>query len=203
VSDTYGGWIQTYTGGTFTPTDPWPSYNSIDIFDIAHALSLAARWTGHTRRHFSVAQHSVLVARWLKEHGYSKSVQLAGLMHDASEAYLTDVARPVKVQLSDYKVIEDMLLSCLLPWAGLNPVLDDAIKVADDCLLVTESRDLLRKPPRSWTYKPKSGPMKQRLRYWSHLRAEFEFLRTWSELSGRKVSWTKWLKLKWEDYVRA
>jgi 5'-deoxynucleotidase YfbR-like HD superfamily hydrolase len=99
-------WIQTFTGRQFWPLDPRPE--DIELLDIAHALANKCRYTGHTRSFYSVAQHSVLV---------SEIVPAAdahwGLLHDASEAYLPDVARPVKRELAGFQEIENRLMGCV------------------------------------------------------------------------------------------
>lgn len=82
-------WIQTYTGRLFDPVTPDPK--SIVIEDIAHALSNICRFTGHSKWHYSVAQHCVLVSLYVPI-----GLELTGLLHDASEAYLTDISHPVK-----------------------------------------------------------------------------------------------------------
>lgn len=81
-------WICTYTGKKFFPLEPWAS--DVNILDIAHALSNTCRFTGHVRDFYSVAQHSVVVSMLCPEN------PMYGLLHDASEAYLCDVATPVK-----------------------------------------------------------------------------------------------------------
>lgn len=81
--------IYTFTGRTIRPLDPNP--DDIVIEDIAHALSQQCRFTGHTRKFSSVAEHSVRVS-WM----VPRSLALEALLHDASEAYLADIARPVK-----------------------------------------------------------------------------------------------------------
>src|SRR4051812_43149736 len=81
------GRIITHTGKWFNVLDPNP--DEVDIEDIAHALALQCRFTGHTDEFYSVAQHSVLVANHCpSEYG------IYGLLHDGSEAYLSDIARP-------------------------------------------------------------------------------------------------------------
>src|SRR5690242_720613 len=85
------GQIRTYTGRAFSPLDPNP--DDIVIEDIAHALSLNCRFTGHVRWHYSVAQHSVLCSEIVPS-----EYALTALLHDASEAYLSDIARPIKQQ---------------------------------------------------------------------------------------------------------
>ena len=89
----------TYTGKEFYPLDPNPA--DIDIKDIAHALSNCCRFAGHIKSFYSVAQHSVIVSELCEPEN-----ALAGLLHDASEAYLSDIARPVKYteQMEGYRL---------------------------------------------------------------------------------------------------
>lgn len=96
--------IMTYSGKMFDPLRPNPAL--IDMEDIAHALSMLCRANGHFRNFYSVGQHSINCALEAKAKGYSERLQLACLLHDASEAYLSDVTRPVKAELPKYKEIE-------------------------------------------------------------------------------------------------
>ena len=99
--------IKTYTGVMFDPVNP--ESELIDILDIAHVLSMLCRANGHFRSFYSVGQHCINCAMEAKARGYSKRVQLACLLHDASEAYLSDVTRPVKHELPKYLEIEKPL----------------------------------------------------------------------------------------------
>ena len=99
--------IKTFTGKYLNPLDM--RLEHIIIEDIAHSLSLLCRGGGHIKHFFSVAQHSINCAIEARERGYSKRVQLACLLHDASEAYISDITRPVKRQLSQYIEIEKMI----------------------------------------------------------------------------------------------
>lgn len=99
--------ITTYTGEHFSPLNP--DIEKIKIVDIAHALSLMCRAGGHTKRFFSVAQHSINCAAEAKARNFSEKVQLACLLHDASEAHLSDITRPVKRNLPSYLEIESKL----------------------------------------------------------------------------------------------
>ena len=92
-------YLSTYTGKKFYPYDPRPE--QICIEDIAHGLSMLCRFVGQCRFFFSVAEHSIAVARLLPA-----NLKLFGLLHDASEAYLADLPRPVKAGLPEYKAIE-------------------------------------------------------------------------------------------------
>lgn len=96
--------IMTHSHKMFDPLQPDPTL--IDIQDIAHALSMLCRANGHFKSFYSVGQHCVNCANEAIARGYSRRVQLACLLHDASEAYLSDVTRPVKQELPRYKEIE-------------------------------------------------------------------------------------------------
>lgn len=76
-----------------------PSANTIDPTDLAHALGFKCRFTGHTAHFYSVAEHSVMVSDWMELEGYSQGHQRWALLHDMSEAYLPDVASPIKALL--------------------------------------------------------------------------------------------------------
>ena len=100
-------YITTVTGIHFYPLNPNPK--DIDIEDIAHALSLICRANGHFRHFYSVAQHCIACAEEAIERGYSPEVILGCLLHDASEAYLCDVTRPVKKHIPQYLQAEEKL----------------------------------------------------------------------------------------------
>lgn len=99
--------ILTYTRVMFDPVHPDTAL--IDIRDIAHALSMLCRANGHFPTFYSVGQHCINCAAEAAARGYSRRVQLACLLHDASEAYLADVTRPVKQELPRYLEIEEPL----------------------------------------------------------------------------------------------
>ena len=98
-------YIRTYTGKKFYPMDPQPE--SIDIRDIAHALSLVCRGNGHVNRFFSVARHCINCAMEAEARGYSTRVIMACLLHDASEAYMSDVPRTFKQFMGEYMEQEE------------------------------------------------------------------------------------------------
>ena len=99
--------IMTYTKKMMDPLNADPQ--DIDIVDIAHALSLLCRANGHFPHFYSVAQHSINCMLEAKARGYSPRVQLGCLLHDGSEAYLSDVTRPIKPHLVGYAAYEDKL----------------------------------------------------------------------------------------------
>jgi hypothetical protein len=105
-STSKGDWIETYTGKAIYIQDPQPE--DLSIIDIAWSLSLQCRYNGHTQRFYSVAEHCVLLSLALPE-----ELALTGLLHDASEAYLTDLPRPLKRCLPDYATYENKLMQCI------------------------------------------------------------------------------------------
>ena len=140
-----GDWMQTYTGKQFWPLDP--RAEEIDILDIAHSLSMQCRYAGHCQRFYSVAEHSVYVSQVIEP-----QFALYGLLHDAAEAYLVDVPRPVKPFLDGYRAMEERLWEEISYKFGLWPdrVKEEAIKAADNAVLLAEKDDLMPNAPAPW-----------------------------------------------------
>lgn len=130
--------IRTFLKIKFYPLKPVPE--DIVIEDIAHALSLMTRANGHFAHFYSVGQHSVNCYKEAKQRGYSAKVQLACLLHDASEAYLSDITRPVKLHLAQYREIEENLQNTIYNKFGLFLTEQDQceIKSIDDSVLYYE-----------------------------------------------------------------
>lgn len=134
-----GGWIQTYTGRPFWPCDP--RAEDIDPRDIAHALAHQCRFAGHTSSFYSVAEHSVRASLAVPE-----EFALWALLHDAPEAYLVDLPRPIKHMsgvAEAYQAAEAALMSVVCQVFGLPPDQPDEVTQVDMRLLVTEARDLM------------------------------------------------------------
>lgn len=134
--------IETYSGLAIDPLNPEPSM--IRIEDVAHGLANTCRYAGQCRFYYSVATHAVYVSRELADH--DPIVQLYGLFHDASEAYITDVPRPVKRELPEYDRIERDVLAAV--WERLDvPAPTDeqwaTVMDADDRLFRYEAETLL------------------------------------------------------------
>lgn len=144
-----GDFIITASGTHFYPFDPRPE--EIHIEDIAHALAQVTRWTGHAPVRYSVAQHSLFVSYRTEELSdatpigpdtakLSRIRALEGLLHDGTEAYLSDVAKPIKPRLANYREIEDGLARAIGKRFGVAlEELSPIVVQADLDLLVTEA----------------------------------------------------------------
>ncbi len=131
-------YMVTYSGTEVDPLNP--DVESIRLEDIAHALSLLCRGGGHLKFFYSVGQHSVNCAAEAEARGLDKKTVLACLLHDASEAYLSDIIRPVKKHLSQYLAIEQKLQDAIWEKFSLNLSQPDLEAVAqiDDIVLYNE-----------------------------------------------------------------
>lgn len=188
-----GDWMQTYSGKQFWPLDPHA--DEVDIGDIAHSLSLQCRFAGHCREFYSVAQHSVLVSLEAEEATHKAEetpnrvadparVRLAalwGLLHDASEAYLIDVPRPIKPHLAGYRGIEVRVQDVICEHFGLPLDPPAVVHVADGVLLATEARDLMGRQPAPWA--PMPPPRGNRIEPWPPGHAKSMFLKRFADLT--------------------
>lgn len=114
-----------------------PEEYEYEIEEIASSLSNLCRYTGHVNSFYSVAEHSVLVSRLVPD-----SLALAGLLHDASEAFLGDVSSPLKKLLPEYKKIEDNVQKAIFNHFGLDYPMSDEIHVADKKMYWQERQEV-------------------------------------------------------------
>ena len=170
-----GDWLQTFTGRQFWPLDPRPE--EVDILDIAHALSQQCRFAGHTRVFYSVAEHCVRVSL-----ACDPKDALAGLLHDAAEAYVVDVPRPLKRHLPDYRAIEAVVHHAIATRFWTPDVLPVSVQHADNVLLATEARDLMSRPTNAWA--PMPLPLDEWISPWSSALAKERFLARFADLGG-------------------
>jgi 5'-deoxynucleotidase YfbR-like HD superfamily hydrolase len=148
--------MRTRSGHQYYPTDPRAS--EVNITDIAHALGNLCRFGGHCNRFYSVAEHSVLVSRVVPP-----EFALLGLMHDATEAYVCDVPRPLKRALGKtYAAIEALNWFAIAERFGLALHLPECVHDADNEMLLAEKDALLGTVPAEWTLgiKPHLKPAK-------------------------------------------
>lgn len=169
-----GDWMQTYTGRAFWPLDP--RVDEIDIDDIAHSLSMQCRYAGHCLRFYSVAEHSVWCALMVlmpntdfvfcknlsaavyqaRMQSYStrdaatNTLALAALLHDAAEAYLVDLLRPVKRSMPEYHRAEARVERAIAQKFDIPHPMPAQVKEVDERMLATEAGALMAPPPMSW-----------------------------------------------------
>ena len=152
-------WIMTYSGTPIAPLNPTP--DAIKVEDIAHALAMICRWAGHCHTYYSVAEHSVRVADLCvalgEKEGLSKAalkdLEMLGLMHDATEAYVGDIPRPIKSEfrlvtprgVETFREAEAHLYGVIVEALGLPEMTEqyqEIVHLADNIVLSTEARDI-------------------------------------------------------------
>jgi hypothetical protein len=169
-------WIQTASGRQFWPLRP--SAEDVDLEDIAHALAMKCRYSGHTQQFYSVAEHSVYVSRYC-----SQAVALWGLLHDASEAYLPDVSRPIKPHLTGFADIEAGVMRAMCHKFGLPHAEPAEVKAIDTRILLNEKAVLMPHTPADWGIEAEPLPG-LRIECWTPTEAKTQFLRRFKELVG-------------------
>lgn len=174
-------WMHTYTGRRYTPLAP--KIEDIDIVDIAHALSHTCRFGGHSRDFYSVAQHCFVASLIVP-----KEYALWALLHDAAEAYVGDIIRPIKYGSCElhaaFSDIEDKNLKVIAEKYGLCWPMPECIKIADDIVLYTELRDILGSVP--YGYCSKQEPLQNEIVPLEPHKAESVFLeRFWTLFEKR------------------
>lgn len=172
-------WIQTLSGQAFHYKDPKPE--EVNIFDIAGALARQCRYGGHCHKFYSVAEHCVHVASKASNH-----LKLTALMHDASEAYLVDIPRPVKPLLANYYELENQIMEVISERFVFEWPMPDEIKQLDTAILTDERIQNMTATcfkPEDWgNLLPGLGID---LQFWSHYRAANEFLSAFHRYGGR------------------
>lgn len=147
-----GTWIQTHSRKRFEIIQPDP--DAVCIEDIAHALARLCRFAGHVGHFYSVAQHSVITAKLIAEELNRPDIGMAALLHDAAEAYIGDLSRPLKVAIgSKIRQIETGVQSAVWSHFGITPPTERdwrLIMAADNVALQTEVRDLMGGPREDW-----------------------------------------------------
>jgi len=142
ASDT--GAMETHTGIRFELSNPTPE--DVCVEDIAHALALQGRFNGHSMFFWSVGQHSLLVADYLKMREMTDRIVLLGLLHDAAEAYIGDVTSPVKAMCPQVRELEARIMAAVYEGLGVEPSVgfeNKIVKNADLAVIGVEAISLL------------------------------------------------------------
>lgn len=172
------GWMQTVSGKAFYPLNP--RLDDIDIEDIAHALGLICRYGGHTRWFYSVAEHCVLMS-----YAVSLENRLWALLHDATEAYMSDLIRPLKRVMPTYVEHERNLMLAICAKYGLPFDEPAEVKEADTRILRDERTILMSKPPQPWVIDEQDIPsLGVNPQGWTPHEAKMEYLSRFRELTA-------------------
>lgn len=171
-----------------------PEKCEINIEDIAFGLSNICRFGGHCKRFYSVAQHSVAVSLQLEMMAFQEKISypsisisdwgMIGLMHDAAEAFIGDIPRPLKNLLPDYKAIEQRVEMAVFPIFGIPYPLPSAVKQADLILLATEQRDLMPEHDDEWALISGVTPLTGKIDPIEPVQAFYAFMNRYVVLGG-------------------
>lgn len=153
-----------------------PEGSAIDLHDIVNGLSNLCRFTGQCHTFYSVAEHSVHCSYLVPpEDAY------AALMHDAAEAVMGDVSRPLKSLLPDYKRIEKRVEAAIAVRFGLPPEMPVSVKRADMHMLAVEQRQCMLNSDR-WPGIEIEGKIPE-IKFWPPEEAYRQFCLRWGELT--------------------
>lgn len=165
-------WMETHAGKQlFLPV----TEEMLDIEDIAHALSLQCRYAGHTLVFYSVAEHCCLVSDYIWRQTKDKKHALGALLHDASEAYLVDIPKPIKPYLTNYKELEAQIEEVLAAKWGVEYPWTNLTKEADVRILLDERAQLFEWSGHDWEL-PVTEPLGVRIDKLSPQEAKAQFL---------------------------
>lgn len=189
--------ISTYLGVEFFPLAP--RFEDIYVEDLAHQLANTNRYAGACIQPYSVAQHSVHVAEWLEANmdlrmlsprdeggDREKSIIQWGLLHDASEAYVSDICGPIKPFIMGYKEIENQLLVAVAQRFGLPWPMHGFVKYADKAVFASERRQVMRQAD-WWTLHEDHPDAGMEIVPWHWFEAKERFLLKFEELFGSDV----------------
>ena len=166
--------VETYTGRAFYPLHPDPA--AISIIDIARGLSLQCRYGGQISDFYSVAEHSVLLAMYAEQKLHATVAEcLQVLMHDAPEAYMTDIPRPVKQYMPEYREWDHGINDVIRTWLNLDGVTPPSwLDTIDGRIIVDERAQLKSDSGLNWGHN--MPPLGIEMQKWPPRRAEIEFL---------------------------
>ncbi len=171
-----GPTILLFSGSYFDMLDPENS--DFSITDIAKGLSNVCRFAGQCLNFYSVAEHSVHVSRIVPP-----EFAFEGLLHDAAEAFIGDVSKPLKDLLPDYRAIEKRVETAVLARFGLSYPLDPSVKEADIIMLATEQQQLMRNRD-DWNYTRGRTPLEVKIQGLQPFDAFNLFMARYHELAG-------------------
>ena len=170
-------YVSTFSGNRFYPLEP--RIDRVAIEDIAHGLAYQCRFNGQTREFYSVAQHSLIVAQLVPP-----PLRMAALLHDAAEAYLGDMVKPLKVLMPAFALLEERVGAIIAATFDIDFSDYAPIKRADLIALATEKRDLMPHSVERWAYLDQIAPLPDPIVAMDPGLAKHSFLEMFAQLSA-------------------
>jgi hypothetical protein len=177
VNFAVGPKIMLQSGAWFDFLDPESS--EFDIEDIAHGLSLTCRYAGQCSNFYSVAEHSLLVSEVARGHEYF------ALMHDAAEAFIGDVTRPLKQLLPDFKRIEAVVEGAIFARFDVTMPMPKEVKQADLRVLAAEQAQIMPAGTSQWAQEQGVTPAPVVVRHLPPETARAAFLARYHQLRSQ------------------
>lgn len=172
-------WVQIHSGEPFYPLSPKPE--DINIDDIAHALGMVCRYGGHCTRFYSVAEHS-----WLMSHTVAPEHALWALLHDAAEAYVGDMVRPLKHVMPEFMAAEDRIMEAITTKFNLPGQMPDQVKEHDTRIVVDEREQIMAPSRLPWTALDGYAPLGVTIDGWPPVTATHMFKARFDQLTETK-----------------
>lgn len=172
-------WMQVYSGEPFYPLYAEPA--DVDINDVAHALGMVCRYAGHCRIFYSVAEHSVLMS-----HTVDPENALWALLHDATEAYIGDMVRPLKHELRSYMAAEARLAEVIAIKFGLEGSMPAQVVEHDTRIVVDEKAQIMAPSRLPWSALEGYAPLGVTVQGWDPYTASEMFLARFQQLTENK-----------------
>lgn len=185
--DTAGSQIVMFSGRLVDPLDL--KAEDLSVLDIAHHLSNMCRFSGATRKFYSVAEHSVRVTRWVRAQSGSIEEQRWALLHDASEAYLQDLPTPLKKDPKfgrSFRVEERRVESAVAKAFELDGKIPALVHLGDKAVFGAEVRDLMPPSPQweLWPVPSEAVLPAHEIKPWGAAKAKRKFLEEFDSLFG-------------------
>lgn len=188
--------IETYTGRPFFPLAPDP--NALSMIDMAHHLSQQCRYAGATNFHYSIAQHSCLLATYAGNVLKASALDcLQVITHDTPEFALPDMPRPIKKAMPEYRAWDAAIDSCIRHWLGLDnvPVPDFLAEI--DSRIIPDERRALKAPSGLDWGNANFEPLGIAIKAWTPMYAEQQFLLQWAAYSNAVYGCHNYLRVGW------
>lgn len=186
--------IETYTGRPFWPLAPKAS--DVSVIDIAHHLAGQPRYSGASSPWYVTAQHCCLLADFVQERGGTPLDCLQILMHDAAEAYLVDIPRPVKQHMPQFRLWDKAINNAVREWLGLAdtpiPEWQDEL---DSRIIVDERAQVMSDSGLDWGHDLE--PLGVTIEPWANMIAEQQFLMRYATYSKQVYGTHQYLRSAW------